>query len=136
MARADNYPFQVDMQDCPRHDRLRPDFMAPSPRAIIESGGVDILPEDDEEEIENDPVADLDPVGRRMRFYRSEKALGHLYRAIDEHQFLRNIHREHKITAYSHVNTLMIKLWDYMKRNTVLVGWEHNRKRARQIKEA
>ena len=85
------------MKKCPRRDRNRPDFMAPSPRAIIESGGINVLPvEDDEDEIENDPVADLDPSGRRMRYYKSTKALGCLYRAIDEHQFLRELQKDRR----------------------------------------
>lgn len=119
------------MKECPRYDRNRPDFMAPSPRAIIESSGVGILQEEDEEHNRyNDPVADLDPETRPMRYYTSEKALGHLYRAIDEDRFLQRLH------VGTREDTLMPRLWNYFKRNNTLVQWENNRKLARQIKEA
>lgn len=125
------------MQECPKRDRNRPDFMAPGPRVVIDEKGANVLPEDDEQDdLENDPVADLDPANRRLRYYRSEKALGHLYRAIDEHQFLRNIHNRRRLLVPSRLNTLMPRLWDYIRRNNIFVEWEHNRQLARQIKEA
>ncbi|KAL1303235.1 hypothetical protein AAFC00_006650 [Neodothiora populina] len=127
----------VDMRECPRRDRNRPDFMAPSPRAIVESGSIDLLPESDEEDmLENDPVANLDPESRRTRYYRSHKALGMLYRAIDEHQFLSDLHKHRKLSINAHHDSLMPRLWDYIKRNNVLVEWENYRHLARQIKDA
>ena len=113
--------------------------MAPSPRAIIESGGINILRGDDdyeEEYTENDPVVQLDAGIRRIRYYESKKALGYLYRAIDEHQFLREMHRKHGVQSDHQGDTLMSKLWDYVKRNNVLLEWEHHRSLARKIKEA
>lgn len=128
---------QVDMKQCPRRDRNRPDFMAPSPRAIIEAGGVNVLKEDDDEDDdEDDPVAELNPETRRIRYYESDKALGHLYRAIDEHRFLKELHGNRRLLVDSQYDTLMSTLWDYAKRNNILLEWEHNRRLARQIKEA
>lgn len=125
------------MKECPKRDRNRPDFMAPSPRAIIENGGLSILQEEEHHDDEDDPVADLNPETRRIRYYESEKALGHLYRAIDERRFLSDLHKGYKsqVQQVPRFN-LMSKLWDYVKRNNVLLEWEHNRQLARQIKEA
>lgn len=127
------------MKECPKRDRNRPDFMAPSPRAIIESGGIKILhteDEDDDEAMEKDPFNGLDPESRRIRYYESNKALGYLYRSIDERRVLREIHNNQKSLDGSRHAPLMLQMWDYFKRNNVLLEWEHNRNLARQIKEA
>jgi hypothetical protein len=82
----------VSIDLAPKAQSAKPDFMAPSPRVIIESGGLTSLEDAvrNEEEDESDPMGDLDDI-RAIRYYRSEKALGHLYRAIDEHMFLRDL---------------------------------------------
>lgn len=131
--------FQVDMRTCPKRDRNRPDFMAPSPRVEMASGGLNVLLENDnmdEQELENDPVSALDPETRRIRYYKSDKAIGHLYRAIDEHRFLHDLHNDRRQQRDPQDSTLMPKLLDYVRRNNTLLEWKHNRKLARQIKES
>lgn len=125
----------VDINELPRSQRFRPDFMAPSPRAIIASGGIKVLDDDHDEAPHNDPVAELDPDSGPMRYYESTKVLGHLYRAIDEQQFLSDMHRQNHHLGNGTENTLMKSLWDYIQRHNLLVQWEHNRALARQIKE-
>lgn len=125
----------VNINELPRSKRFRPDFMAPSPRAIIESGGIEVLDDDHDDVPDDDPVAALDPDSGRMRYYESHKILGHLYRDIDEQRFLADMHRQHNRIGDSKEDKLMATLWDYVQRHNLLVQWEHNRTRARQIKD-
>lgn len=106
----------VNMSECPKYPRLRPDFMAPSPRAVIsQQGHVDF-----EEDIQEDAALDdLDVDVRPMRFYTSDNILGFLYRAIDEKQFLQQIHNDHELllssSASASNSSLMKELLTYVK---------------------
>ncbi|GAB7352148.1 hypothetical protein MBLNU459_g2637t1 [Dothideomycetes sp. NU459] len=126
----------VDITQLPKCKRFRPDFMARSPRAIIEAGGIGVLDDDEDEVADDDPVVALDPDHTGpMRYYPSEKVLGHLYRAIDEQRFLADMHRQNRLLTDGTENTMMARLWDYVQRNNLLVQWEHHTDLARQIKE-
>lgn len=83
----------VEMKECPKYDRIRPDFMAPSPRVFIdEDPGLLQF----EEALEEDQaLEELEVEVSPIRYYRSTRALGHLYRAIDEVQFLQSMQQEH-----------------------------------------
>lgn len=74
------------MRERPEYDRCQPDFMAPSPKMIVSDKGHFDL---EEEDLADDGVFNgLDEEHRRMRYYESQKVLGHLYRAIDERKSL------------------------------------------------
>jgi len=76
----------VDIEQCPRADRYLPDFMAHSPRMVVsDKGYVELQGEDDHED---DALEGLDTERPPQRYYASNKALGHLYRNIDESQFV------------------------------------------------
>lgn len=119
------------MAQCPRYERFRPDFMAPNPRIIASKGFVEIR--DDSDQHDDDIVSQLDPDSKPMRYYESDKVLGHLYRAIDEHKFLAEMKRDRN--RGSEQETLMPALWDYIQRSNLLVQWEHHRHLARNLKE-
>ncbi|KAI4717300.1 RNA-directed RNA polymerase [Aureobasidium sp. EXF-10727] len=127
--------ISVSLDGAPRAARAKPDFMAPSPRVIIEAGGFASFEDavQNEEEEETDPIGDLDDV-RPIRYYRSEKALGHLYRAIDEHEFLKNLQEATKI-APGQDNTVLLDLWTYIQHYTEAIQWGHHMDLARQIKD-
>jgi hypothetical protein len=95
----------VDMKEVPKHDRCRPDFMAPSPRVIVSSEGH--LDLEEEDNVEDPAFEDLDVEKRAIRYYESKKVLGQLYRAIDEQHFLAKMHHDRSaITAGPSVDVL------------------------------
>ena len=122
------------MDLAPKAQNAKPDFMAPSPRVIIEAGGLATFEDavQNWEEEEADPMGDLDDI-RPVRYYRSEKALGHLYRAIDEHMFLRDLQEASRV-APEQENTLLPALWTYIQHHTKIIQWEHHLDLARQIR--
>ncbi|CAK4030745.1 RNA-dependent RNA polymerase 1 [Lecanosticta acicola] len=89
----------VDMRSAPKMARCKPDFMAPDPRVVIsESGYLDF----EEDEVEDDDAFEgLDIERRPMRYYFSQKTLGHLYRNIDERMFLAKMQQQHRTLAPS-----------------------------------
>lgn len=109
--------------------------MAPSPRVIMEAGGFTSFEDavQNEEEEEADPMGDLDNI-RPVRYYRSEKALGYLYRAIDEHVFLKDLQNASRV-APEQENTLLPALWTYIQQHTKIILWEHHMDLARQIRD-
>ena len=128
---------QVNIEDCPRVKRYKPDFMAAGPRVIL----VDSVPElelDDShglyQEDEDDILEELDPEGPKIQYYRSEKALGHLYRAIDEHDFLKTVQSgKRKGTAES--KNVLKKILQHIKSKTRGIIWDHLRPWAIDIKD-
>lgn len=112
--------------------KAKPDFMASAPRLIMKGGvGIEELKLVDEDE--NDPVRALDPSSRPTTYYRSTKVLGHLYRNIDETQFLHEMQSKHVGDA----NISMLKeMWQYASRETRSVLWRPQLGVARQIRDA
>lgn len=105
----------VSIKEIPRYTRVKPDFMAPSPRVVVSENGFLDFEEDDDEE--DDAFEGLDTERRRTRFYRSDKALGHLYRAIDEGKFLHNMQNQHRqINSRPLKDDLMSVLLAYVKK--------------------
>ncbi|KAF2838607.1 RdRP-domain-containing protein [Patellaria atrata CBS 101060] len=140
VQKADMVDDGVNLNDIPKAGRVRPDFMAPGPRVIIEDkGDIDIKFEDPEDGLEEeDPVSALDPYRFRYRFYESDKVLGKLYRAIDEGRFFDELHRQGKQFAESLASTMsfMQRLWKYVEKDMMLIQWEHNKDLAREIRNS
>lgn len=110
----------VNMRDCPKHNRFRPDFMSPSPRVTMSGQGhLDL----EENEIEENVFQELDAESRPMRYYESKKVLGHLFRAIDEEQFLMKMKRDRdERTPDSGRDTIGRAVLAYMKREAAKYG--------------
>ncbi|KAK1082418.1 hypothetical protein LTR33_003936 [Friedmanniomyces endolithicus] len=90
----------INIREAPRYDPRRPDFMAPSPRVVVSDKGFLDLEEDDNQDDEAFEGVDVEQ--KAWRYYQSDKALGHLYRAIDEHQFLTAMQDQHRaLTLHS-----------------------------------
>lgn len=74
----------VELKELPRAAKYRPDFFAPGPEAhIVDKSEIELdeyvlesAPDEDEEAFENP----------RHQYYRSEKILGKLYRAVNEQE--------------------------------------------------
>lgn len=106
----------VNMSQCPKHNRCRPDFMAPSPRVVVSAAGnLDFEEEDNDED---DAFEGMDVERRAFRYYESKKVLGQLYRAIDEQQFLSKMQQDQRriMSGTNTSSTLLEKLLSYVKR--------------------
>lgn len=80
------------MTQMPRVAPVKPDFMAPSPRALMKNNVLSI------EDVQEEYIPDFDDTSmlshlqrHEQRYYTSNKALGKLYRAIDEQGLLREL---------------------------------------------
>lgn len=128
----------VNTKEIPKHDRCRPDFMAPSPRVFVSGQGYMDL--EDEEYADDAAFEGMDLVKKPYRYYESQKALGHLFRAIDERRFIHSIQREHKLQMDSEkmpgTERLLDRLLAYMKQSAKgwSLLWEHHVDSARDIK--
>src|SRR5690242_14768914 len=71
---------------------FKPDFMAPTPKLnVSENMNVSEMLEDNEDPALLDPFQALDESDRKVKFYRSERILGRLFREIDERKFFTRI---------------------------------------------
>jgi hypothetical protein len=73
----------------------------------------------------------------RIRYYRSEKALGHLYRNIDEKKFFDRMKGNFDAMRHnlSDGKSLMQKLEHYVDRETRGILWEHHTDFAADMRE-
>ncbi|RMX75539.1 hypothetical protein D0869_11526 [Hortaea werneckii] len=128
----------VNIREVPKHDRCRPDFMAPSPRVFVSGQGY--MDFEDEGYADDDAFAGMDLEKKPYRYYESQKALGHLFRAIDERGLIHSVQREHKVLMGSEktpvTERLLDRLFTYMKQSAKSWSllWEHHVDIARDIK--
>ncbi|KAL4877131.1 RNA dependent RNA polymerase-domain-containing protein [Aspergillus karnatakaensis] len=124
----------VDLSEMPYVNRYRPDFLAPGPQSYIYNKqdikleALYVVPAQD------DDAADSAP---QHQYYRSEKILGKLYRAIDEHKIWKEdihwaIQPDPETVWASVINTLT--------RRCIAIGasinWKHHVETARQLRLA
>ena len=127
----------VDMSQCPRYNRCRPDFMSPSPRiGMTDEGNLEVEDLDDQDDA---AFEDLDAERRPFRYYESHKVLGQLFRNIDERQFLRDMQQQRRLTsanASSSSSSVLARLWKYMRHWAAQYGilYEHYKETAREIR--
>lgn len=126
----------VDMKNMPKYDRNRPNFMAPGPRVEISDAGALTL--EDADVGDDDAFDGLDAELRPYRYYRSEKALGQLFEAIDERQFLEGMMMDHRdaIGSTADPSGLLDRLLRYMLHWAGHYGvlYEHHIELAREIR--
>ncbi|KAL8810430.1 MAG: hypothetical protein Q9200_002580 [Gallowayella weberi] len=123
----------VDLTQIPRSSNIRPDFQAPGPRVLIEEAiTVEELEDHDADEDDNEVVEETQPT----RYYRSEKVLGQLYRAIDEHDFFEEIQRHSRSARKPQSFSLAEEVWKFVREKTALIQYKHYLPFARDIKEA
>ncbi|KAF2717260.1 RdRP-domain-containing protein [Polychaeton citri CBS 116435] len=108
----------MNMKDCPRYNRCKPDFMCHSPHVFISQEGlVELQDEKDTDEDDDFVALGFDQERSRQRYYRSKKILGQLYRAINDREILEELH-EHHIEASRAANaseSLMKRLWKFLQ---------------------
>lgn len=118
-------------------DHLRPDWMASGPNLIINSMGAAELEELEEDDVdEPDNVRMLNPDKQRIRYYRSDKVLGKLYRNINEAHFFRRMKAKFQsLQPTSEALGVMHRLESYIDRETQGFLWEHHREFAEGLRE-
>ena len=127
--------IKVDMMQAPRSNTYRPDFMAPGPFIKLDQTTPRIAYQEEAlEEDEEDIVAAQDPDKRTTKYYESDKALGVLYRRIDEAAFYDEINK-HASGFTKKRGIVAQKIWDYVQGQVQLVFWGHHVPLAREIKE-
>jgi hypothetical protein len=126
----------VDMSRVPKgQDHLRPDFMMGGPGLVLDSKGATELEDDDADDVDDPDVLNvLDPEKFSIRYYKSYKALGVLYRQIDEVDFFSRMKKDFRANQWGEAS-LITKLNQYMDRETVSVQWEHQRGFAEELRE-
>ena len=131
---------KVTSNELPRPDSAscKPDFMAPGPRVLLVDSAMTIENEDSNglyHEDEDDVLEDLETFqGPKIRYYESQKVLGHLYRALDEHKFLREVQTDKRKGVAAPRNALN-QVLQYVKDKTRGLLWEHFREWALEIKD-
>ncbi|ENI03580.1 hypothetical protein COCC4DRAFT_51488 [Bipolaris maydis ATCC 48331] len=128
----------ADMSRIPKGiDHFRPDFMAPGSHLVINELGAAELAELEEDDIDDpDSISVLDADKGRIRYYRSDKILGILYRAIDEKKFFDKMKSDYEIFRQRWgKESLVDKLKRYIIRETQGLQWEHHWDFAEQLRE-
>jgi hypothetical protein len=120
----------VDIRKIPKYKPYRPDFMAPGPRVHVYEN-LATLERDEEFEDDDD---DDDDEGHRIRYYKSHKVLGRLFRGIDEIGFLEMLEKEMR-PADPKTPSCLLTLWQYVEHETALLIWDNHKAVAKDIKE-
>lgn len=114
--------------------------MAPGPRITLEQGrpkfdDPDDGEQEDEDEDENLAASPMDTGS--MRYYKSDKVLGKLYRAIDEEAFFTNlqVNSGQSINASASDQSLLLRLWAHVEKRAALIQWTHHSPWAREIRD-
>ncbi|KAF2399939.1 hypothetical protein EJ06DRAFT_557025 [Trichodelitschia bisporula] len=117
--------IKVDMSKLPRFDRkLRPDFLAPSPRVRIHKQDATIEMYKIEDEL-SDPVKVLDPETRPTQFYETQNVNGKLYRKIDDRAFSENMKRQSHASGSLESSALLEEALDHVLRAMKGIQWEN-----------
>ncbi|EFR03506.1 RNA-dependent RNA polymerase 1 [Nannizzia gypsea CBS 118893] len=111
----------VDVMSIPKAPRVRPDFMAPSPRIRVEDSIESILREK-ESTVQDDDDDDNDRA--KIRYYKSHNILGRLYRSIDEQSFLHQL-RDAGAVDNNNRNSVLKSIWRYVESEVDGFLWNH-----------
>ena len=122
----------------PIHRPFKPDFMAPGPRMVIE-GDIPKIEDNPPQSIQEifdheqrEPI--LSDHSTKVRYYRSEKALGQLYRAIDEQEFLSDLQHGRR-TGKASTKSALHPAWQYVTHYVQTLQWEHLKEWAHGVRE-
>lgn len=112
---------------------MKPDFQAPGPRVLMENL---ISLEDLEDHVDMEEIEELDEYTTPPpKYYRSEKVLGKLYRAIDEQQLFKEIQQSNYTEDLSRPQKNQFNaVWKFIRDQAALIQYEHYIDFARNIK--
>jgi hypothetical protein len=121
----------------PRYNMFRPDFMAPGPHVHVQND----KPLSFDTPRESNVGQDDDDVSA-YKYYKSDKILGKLYRAIDEREAFGSVQQE-GLSQYmneadrrrSSVSSVLESVWAHVQYRCQAIQWEHHLDRARGIRD-
>ncbi|KAL5318216.1 hypothetical protein ACEPPN_013275 [Leptodophora sp. 'Broadleaf-Isolate-01'] len=120
----------VDMKRMPKFSPARPDFMAMGNQVKMEKkDGLLLEAASLSTQDENNDDDDF----QAYRYYESDKILGKLYRAIDEHEVFSDIRKYRQLPGAA--SSILSKVWDHVIRKCWNVKWAHHITWAREIRE-
>ncbi|KAK6498203.1 hypothetical protein TWF506_004442 [Arthrobotrys conoides] len=125
----------VKMSELPRTTKVRPDFLAPGPGVKFIDGNPNLITDEYEDEfnyewLDFDTAGQIDVskfedaddpfrTGTDFRYYKSDKALGHLFREIDEEKFIKTW-EDNAARFERGPNDLLKKVQEYMVKSVDL----------------
>jgi hypothetical protein len=118
------------MSRMPKFTPARPHFMAPGPHIKIEKKEGLLLEESSSVSHDNNEDDDF----RRYRYYDTNKILGKLYWAIDEHEVFTEIKKHRRLESGSR-STVLNEVWAYAQRKCQLYKWKEHIPWARDIRD-
>ncbi len=123
------------MTKLPKYSPWRPDFEAPGPYVTI--AAKDGINFDAPSSRDADAIGDDDDDFANYRYYKSDKILGKLYRAIDERKLFEEIKQRSAASAINSRNpsTLINAVWNYVQSTTRLIQWQHKKDWARDLRD-
>ncbi|KAI9739001.1 MAG: hypothetical protein M1818_005315 [Claussenomyces sp. TS43310] len=116
----------IDLSKIPKYNRCRPDFMAPGPHVTIKKKSI-LFAKNPSQEASDDSSS-------LIGHYESDKILGKLYRAIDEHDIFKAIRDCAKVES-AEDSSIMKQAWKYVERRCTAIQWEHLKSRALDIRD-
>jgi hypothetical protein len=121
------------MSRAPRYPKYRPDFEAPGPHVLIEpKKKLSFVPRSYRDpDDENDEDEDIS----RNRYYKSDKVLGKLYRAIDETKVFKENQDRSRAEGDPYSSAVIENVWKHVQEKCKLIQWEHKKEWARDIRE-
>ncbi|KAF2259955.1 rna-dependent rna polymeras-like protein [Lojkania enalia] len=128
----------VSMDNVPRgYYNIRPDFMNGGGSSIGLKDQEIVLEAAQAESVHDPDIINLiDPSTNNLRYYRSPRSLGVLYREIDETKFFRQMNDNVQAARQSmNHESLMEKLDRYIDREASFLQWEHYRNFAEQLRQ-
>jgi hypothetical protein len=118
------------MKLMPKVIPVRPDFMAPGPNIKIEKKeGLLIQQSNPVSQDDDDEEEDFTP----YRYYESQKALGKLFRAVDEHDIFSELHK-YRMSPSGNAG-LLDELWNHVCQRTKLIQWHQHVLEAQEIRD-
>ena len=109
--------------------------MAPGPRVILDQGEAKI-DKDDETQDDDEDLDESPAEPGSVQYYRSDKILGKLYRAIDEESFLESIQGDTRTSGAAHKDqSILGKLWLHVQKESRDLDWKSHCQWAREVKE-
>ena len=93
--------------------------------------------EDIEDVEDTQEIEELDEyTPQPTKYYPSQKVLGKLYRAIDEHQLFNEIQQARQANDYSDPGRSQLDaVWRYIEEKTALIQYQHFLDFARDVKQ-
>ena len=129
--------MQVDIRRIPKYPPYRPDFMAPGPRVRV-AESIEVL-DNGKEHIWNDDaesvIDDDDDVRPPLRYYKSRRVLGALYRMINEREFVNELEWNASNPQTQPKVNVLASVWEYVERETAGFLWDHCVKDAHYIRD-